>query len=559
MQQAVKGGAVLLEWQAPPSTPHSRPHPSLNYQVTYRPRSSQARTEVVVSERGLKIEAESLEPGCDYEARVRVRDGTGPWSEWSAAVAWKSQDALLQCVFDRQEMLCSWEVQRELAELVTYRLSYRLNHTSPAERCSVSGPPGARGPADSVLRFSCSFSVWDPEQPLELELLPTYNSKEIRSHRNIQPSPPDPGQVTERHRDWVLKWTPTENKRWALSYQLRYWSTEKPESVEYVDCAEGVRSYFITEGSLVPSTHYAAQVRALIVPKEGEDSFMGPPSEWSERMEWTSHPAPWSISTFVYICIAVLVAIIFIILCFTLPACRRRLVLWKVSVPSPIRSKVLEEIMKKSYSNRLSRQKDPLSLQKDSLSQQKDPLSLQKEAEKTIICRVQVLEKVCLPSPDGGGDTQELANGNSPGPCWEKDPKSATLGPPCPPQQGCFSFSGPYILCPSGSPSDTPRFLFEPPSLSQPGGGYVGAPPQQGAPGQDGAAQEHGRVRDGYVVYPGVLMGDPPPKPSSGPPDCAPPAYTAVPDPFPGASVPGGPDGRGRVTDYVRLSEPFSS
>ncbi|KAJ8337718.1 hypothetical protein SKAU_G00366840 [Synaphobranchus kaupii] len=606
-QRAAEGGGAVLEWQDPLRALRWGPRSPLNYQVGYR-RRDKDWMEVEVSELELKIEAESLVPGCQYEAKVRAREDKGLWSEWSPTVVWKTEDAPnphygpnplkdctafaranpvqmsqknciqstkhmkvtgpsnLQCVFDGQmDVHCSWEVKRELAEFITYNLSYRLNQTFPAQWCNMSSPPNAQYSRDPVLMFSCSFSVSDPEQQLLVELVPSYNTKVILSHRHVQHPPPDPVQVTERGGEWVLSWTPpVVDVGPSASYELRYWSSETQDSMEYCNFTEGARDFSIYGGSLLPSTHYAAQVRALTIQK---NSYMGPPSEWTQLMEWTTHPASWSIAMLMYIFIAVLVAIIFIILYFTLPACRRRIVLWNVSIPTPIKSKVLEEMMKKTPSG--------------------NKLALQKENEKPLICSLQVLGNVhpsCF--VEDWSHPQVLANGNGQGPCWETAPKPAMLGPPSPPKETSLSFSGPYILCPACSPPEASEadeqacledFLFGTPFLSQllpSSGGYMDVAVLQDGPGKDsaqGPSREGGPIQDGYVAYP---MGDPQPKSSPG--------YNIAPVPFQGG--PGEPEGRGvaypplavpgysaggeglgeglgwpggqcEVTHYVRLSE----
>ncbi|KAG5832521.1 hypothetical protein ANANG_G00292030 [Anguilla anguilla] len=568
-QRAVEGGGAVLKWQDPRTPPpRANAPPSATKSATEGAAARTGRAgrnrrrinkdagnppntvqEVEVSELELRFEAGSLAADCEYEAKVRVREDKGLWSEWSPLVEWKTENvpgpSNLQCVFDGQmEVHCSWEVKRELAEVITYRLSYRLNQSLPAQWCSMSSPPNAQHSRDPVLRFSCSFSVSEPEQQLQVELLPTYN------HQG------DPVSQTRS------------------TFSTRSGGGEDDVSQLYRE-----RPLFRhAQGSLLPSTHYAAQVRAWAIPRT---SYTGPPSEWTQQIEWTTHPAPWSISTLIYIPIAVLVGIIFISLYFTLPACRRRIVLWKVSVPTPIKSKVLEEIMKRTPSTKPT---------------------LQKEIEKTLICSVQVLGKVnesCY--LEDCSQPQKLAKGNSPGPCWETAPKTALLGSPGPPdspQEASLSFSGPYILCPDCSLPEASEaegqtsqghFLFDtpilsqlpPPSLCQSMVGYVGIPAPEDDPCKDlapGSSQELGPVWDGYVADPNELMGDPRPKSSPGFPDCDPPAYTPTPVPFPGgpaefegrgaayppSGVPGYPAGRQGlglsdrrcdVTDYVRLSE----
>ncbi|KPP57941.1 hypothetical protein Z043_124283, partial [Scleropages formosus] len=132
-QTAVEGGGWLLRWNVSYS-PKGSVYPTLNYQVAYR-QPSQEWTVLEISERKLKIEMNSLIPGCWYEARVRARSGKGLWSEWGSPVAWQTEEVELpdpvdlQCVYDGEtEVSCSWGLKRELAQFVTYSLSYGAHH-----------------------------------------------------------------------------------------------------------------------------------------------------------------------------------------------------------------------------------------------------------------------------------------------------------------------------------------------------------------------------------------------------------------------------------------------
>ncbi|KAJ8371451.1 hypothetical protein AAFF_G00310500 [Aldrovandia affinis] len=596
-QRAMEGGGRVLNWQEP----HSRPNSSLNYQVSYR-RLGQDWMEVEVSELELKIEA--LVPGCEYEAKVKAREDKGRWSEWSSLVVWHTEDAPgptnLQCVFDGEsEMTCSWELKRELAQVITYSLSYHTNQTSRAQRCSVRAPLSTDS-RDPVLKFSCSFSISDPEQQVLVELIPTYNTKVIQSSRNIRPSCPEPLSVTERGQDWVLSWTPAESFK-HIFYQVRYWSGEKQENAEYYNFTEGGHSYHIRAGSLLPSMCYTAQVRAQVI--HGND-YSGDPSEWTQPVEWTTHPAPWSIATAIYIFISVLVAVFFLTLYLTLPGCRRRIVLWKVSVPSPLKSKVLEELTMRS----------PCIW----------PV-LQKEMEKTS--NVQVLDNVHLSCfLEDCRYPLALVNADYNGPCphmstqgWESVNKPDELSLPgslmeSQAKEAGLSFTGPYFLCPtwslsqgseadeqpgvedsldassSSSSSSTTQLL--PSSLCQSNMEYVGLPDPQVGPAQD-SSQEHPLAWDEYVANSSVLFRDLQAKSAPESPDCDPPAYTLSPLPFqaallggvpgscllpgprepgdwdtafPPSAVPGcptmgkgeaRPGGQWKITDYVRLPQPF--
>ncbi|KAI1884526.1 hypothetical protein AGOR_G00227280 [Albula goreensis] len=539
-QIPMKGGGMVLEWLHPQLSSHSLLDSMVDYQVSYR-RLGQDWTDVEVSGQKYKIEADILVPGCKYEARVRARKDKGIWSEWSPLVAWqtKAQEGLgasnLRCLFDGEKVVnCTWEVKRELARFINYSLQYRLSAASDAQMCDESSvfSTDSREP---VLRFGCSFTVSNPGQQLEVHLIPTYN---FQSYKSIKSAPPAPVNVTEKGQEWVLSWTPPKHPSDCCPLEVCYGRCEKEESEHCHDFAKGVSSFTIHRSYLLPSTCYRAKVRTLAIKKFDYSGF---PSEWTEPVEWTSHPAPWSITTLIYIFISVLVAVMFIILYFTLPACHRRIILWHVSVPSPIKSKVLEEIMKRS----------PNSLP-----------ALQKEMERTRICSVQVLDKVQLPCfLEDSKHPLELTNGSGiSSKSWEGDGQSDELSSPdsLSEKDTSMSFSGPYILCPTcssqGSNAEdeasaetshyttslcsasttatststcTTQLLTL--SLSQSNIGYVGLPMPQVSLAENSeqrAPDGHVPAWDGYVANARALMDSIQPEVVPEFPDCDPPAYT---------------------------------
>ncbi|XP_029480997.1 interleukin-3 receptor class 2 subunit beta isoform X1 [Oncorhynchus nerka] len=463
-QQPVERGGRLLSWESP-YPPTSLLTPTLNYQVNYRRSNQDDWTVVKVQDTQLSLEPEAQVPGCQYEAKVRAKGKTGLWSEWSSLVTWMTEDdpvpgpSSAQCVVDDEKVVtCSWEVKRDLAQFLTFHLSCKRNHTAPAQKCCVNTMVSApsRGP---MLKYSCSFPVPDSEQ-LEVELIPTCNSKTFKTHKNIRPNRPLHVQIEARDGNWILKWNPPKSN-FELTYQVHYWSNDTQEDTRFLNVSQGSLSLSILGGSLRPSECYLVKVRALVVPGRG-DTFEGPPSEWTDPVEWTSQPASWSITTFFYVFISVLVAIVFITLYVTIPACHRRLVLWEVSVPSPLKSKALGEVIKKSPDRLLFPESE--------------------RSENTYICSVQTLEsrediRLCFScsldnplwlTPDVKAN--ELFHSITKEEWKKYDPNFSSIlllsvDRSCPPalDSSGFSFSGPYILCGDSSPAPSEFLSLEPP------------------------------------------------------------------------------------------------
>lgn len=354
-QRAMEGGGRALRWNSsyPPS---SILYPTLNYQVKYR-QTGQDWTVLEVSQEELVIESDSLAPGCRYEAGVRSRGGKGLWSDWSPLVEWKTEEVPvpgpynLQCEFDGETtMSCSWELQADLAQVVTYHLSYRTDPTAPVKWCCSDGLSVDTGL--SVLRLKCSFSVSQPEQLL-VELTPSYNTKTFEACTHISPNPPDNVTLEEEEEDWVLSWTPPpRDYKVPISFQVRYWRSDTPGTVNESDVPKGVWSHRFRKSSLLPSAGYNATVRALVTP--GTGTYAGLPSDWSEHVHWNTHPAPWS---HYYTLFLMAVVLCLFLTLLTIPPCQRRVNVWGVSVPSPFKSKVLKEMGKKSTNNSVAYQK----------------------------------------------------------------------------------------------------------------------------------------------------------------------------------------------------------
>ncbi|KAF3700440.1 Interleukin-3 receptor class 2 subunit beta [Channa argus] len=331
-----------LTWSSPyPSS--SALNKELTYQLRFRTDRQNSWTTKDVTNTSVTLEKHLLRPGHSCEAKVRARASMGQWSDWSPVVSWHieqdpEQPPSLHCVLNSEtEVVCSWEVSRQLAHLITYQLHCRHNHTAPPERCCESPTSDLSG---TLLRYSCLLNVTEPEHTL-LELLPTPSARTFKMHQHIRPKPPQRVEVKDRADNWIVKWTePSTASIVSLYYQVCYYRTQD-QTCTPTDVPD--LSFTIPAMLLVPSQTYQVKVRSLVVPGEGP-SYGGIPSEWTDPKEWTSHPATWSFTNFLYILISVFVAALFLSFYCTFPTCQRKVILWVDSVPSPGKSKILSDI-----------------------------------------------------------------------------------------------------------------------------------------------------------------------------------------------------------------------
>ncbi|XP_031419659.1 cytokine receptor common subunit beta-like [Clupea harengus] len=338
-------GDWVLTWQSPLTFEPS----SLTYQVHYR-QANQRWTELEVQGKELRLEASTLVPDSEYEARVRATGERGAWTEWSPLVHWRPSEAPLpgpsnlDCVFDgEKEVLCSWELHTDLAQYVTYNLSYRINPTAQPRQCCPQ-PPRLLNQTDPVLRFSCSFSVAassTPQVQLQLQLHAAPIRREFKSHKHIQPPRPTGVQVEERGSDWRLSWTLPHLGTVPIATEIFFWNADVPESNKSFSLEAATASHSIPTGSLQPSTRYSARVRAL-VDASRSSHYRGYSSQWSEPVHWTTRSVLWSAFMISYVTMA---ACVFVTV-FLLYICQRRFRQWEVSIPTPVNSKVLEDISK---------------------------------------------------------------------------------------------------------------------------------------------------------------------------------------------------------------------
>lgn len=340
-------GGRLITWSSPyPAS--SILNRNITYKLSHRAHGQDSWTTEELSEALKQLEKKLLSPGQRYEARVKARVSAGHWSHWTPVVSWHTepdpgQVPSVECVVSgEQEVMCSWEMSRELVHFISYQLACRANHSAPFEICCKE-PVVSPGYRHSVLKYTCSLKVKDLSTHLLLELKPTRNSKTFRASKHIRPYPPTQVNVTENGQDWIVEWTPPKKQSFTLNYCVCYYSTPDEDSVTSVDIPEGSTSLTIPGSSLLPSQSYMVKVRSLVLSKN-PDPYEGTPSDWSLPVEWTTHAAVWSISNWIYVSIGVIVAAVFLTLYCTIPACQRRAVLWAESVPSPGKSKIMSDI-----------------------------------------------------------------------------------------------------------------------------------------------------------------------------------------------------------------------
>lgn len=330
---ATDGRGRLITWSSPyPQS--SALNDDITYEVNYRQHGQNEWTVVVQPNKQMKLD-EKLILGRDYEVRVRARIKQSQWSNWSPTVSWYTPHDLKQaprvdCVlWGEQEARCSWEQSIEQGHFISYQLVCRHNHTATSHEC-CKNPTMTR--EQKKVRFSCLLPL-TKSTPL-IQLIPTQNVKDFRVMKHIRPYPPTKVNVTQRGNIWVVDWTPAGIKDAKLTHEVRYYSRQ--DEKDAVNLPSNDSSINILGSSLTPSRRYWVKVRSMVLPP-----YNGPPSDWSPSIAWTPHAATWP--NWIYASVALLVAGLFIVV-FIVPACRRRVVLWVESIPSPNKSKVILDL-----------------------------------------------------------------------------------------------------------------------------------------------------------------------------------------------------------------------
>ncbi|XP_034449580.1 cytokine receptor common subunit beta isoform X1 [Hippoglossus hippoglossus] len=456
-------GGRWLSWSSPYSSSSSSSWiGNLSYQLSYRPEQHDHWTTEEVTNTSVKLERQLLLPGRRYDARVRARASVGQWSSWSPVVTWKTEEDTrqfpsLHCVLHgEKEVMCSWEVSRELAPFISYQLACRRRHTAVSERCCMNTTVSSEG-SSTALRYSCSLTSTDPAHLL-LELLPTHTARTFEAYQHIRPNPPRQLRVKEKDNKWIVEWTePSTASKLKLSYQVCYHRTQDQKCSTPLNISEGSTSLTIQGASLAPSQLHQVKVRSLVAPGDGS-RYEGIPSEWTDPVDWTSHAGTWSLTTLIYVLIGVFAVTVFFTLYCTIPACQRRVILWVESVPSPHKSNILCEI---KCVTSWTLQTEDTSICKVLLDNTSECSSLD-----SLVPITTVNEK--LLEPDEG--------------FWNSDDLSSPAEK--------MSFSGPYIFCKGSEPGHKSEEVeclekddrtssedFPPPvKFTQNGDGYVSLP-----------------------------------------------------------------------------------
>ncbi|XP_042584655.1 interleukin-3 receptor class 2 subunit beta-like [Cyprinus carpio] len=490
-EMVTDNGGRLLSWRSPyPAS--SKITGTLVYQLQYRIYMHNWTTVDNISASEYMIDKESL-LGYHYQARVRARGPVGLWSDWSPLLSWKTHNDgafNLQCVImEETSVTCTWQMKTEHYQFMSYDLWYSNNdNTEPSVRCE---DPQLQSSDVELSEFVCSVNTSDPYM-LTVELRPVYYTKTFSTIKHIKLSQPGPIHVKEVDGDFILNWTePAVSQYIDYSIQLKI---SPNKTSEIFNLSKGLNEAKIPSTSLDPATEYQVQIRLL---HEPDDVYDVQPSEWSQPAVFRTKPVSSPISFVIYILTAVFVAVLFVILYNTLPALHRRIKLWKGSIPSPIKSQVLEGMMKKSPSMWPNLQSE-----KESPS-----ICVLLAADNVSLCKSSISWEPCLSHNEDAVKMAQSGGSNhyvSEGMCKEKSG---------------MNFSGPYILC---SEQSCTHVKFPDSSIDR------------DHTCVSGKSENFAPVNGGYVVTPPTTMPTtqnpvPVDSPSNNPSD-EPPAYTPGPD-----------------------------
>ncbi|XP_051989127.1 cytokine receptor common subunit beta isoform X2 [Xyrauchen texanus] len=487
-EKLADGKGHLLSWRSPyPAS--SNITGTLVYQLQYRRYGNDWIVVDNINASKYMIERESLLPGYPYQAKVRARATVGLWSDWSSPVSWRTHsDGVfnLQCVIEGETIVtCSWQMKTELSPFMSYHVFCQdIDSSLGLTFVECCNNPLLKSSGPELSEFTCSVKTSNPSQ-LTMELRPVYYSRTFVVTENIQLPRPDPVKVEA---DGVVNITwslPEVDEDLNFQIQLQIWTNKS--SVLY-NITRGQSRFEILSSSLQHSTQYLAYIRLQHIPDPDPDpevNYVVLPSEWSQPTPFTNNRASWPISYTIYILTSVFVAVLFVILYNVLPACHRRIELWKGSIPSPLNSRVIEGMIKKSSTGWPD---------------------LQSEKEKTSACVLQATDdiSICknsvsgkpllLYSEDMNLDTTTVKIRWSDG----SNHFHSYVGDGMCQDKSGMSFTGPYILCcEDSSPKDK---IFDVPSdgdgtcisgtseNSAPiNGGYVMTPPTSKPDIQDSA------------------------------------------------------------------------
>ncbi|XP_077068159.1 cytokine receptor common subunit beta [Siphateles boraxobius] len=526
-EMAADGEGHLLSWKSPyPAS--SNITRTLTYQLQFR--SMQDWTIVDnINASEYMIDKESLLPGYHYQAKVRARGPVGLWSEWSPLVSWKTHnDGVfdLQCVIvGEKTVTCTWQMKTDHFHLMSYHLW--CSDSDNTESYACCNYPQLQSHDVELSEFMCSVNVSDPYL-LTVELKPVLYTRTFRSAEHIKLSQPDQIQVMEEDGTYNFNWSlPVIPSKVEMQYSTELKISNKDSKI--IILQEGINNFEIPSGNLTPSTNYQAQIRLL--PVNVQYNIKVQPSDWSHPAVFTTKPVLLPTSYVIYILVPVFVAVLFVILYNALPACHRRIKLWNGSVPSPIKSKVLEGMIKKSPTGW------PHIIEKEATS-----ICVLLATDNLSICRSSVdwetllthTEDVSLNAvkKEQSSGSNHLCTYVGEGMCKDKSG---------------MNFSGPYILCCEDSCTqdkvldgstdrDHTSVLGKSESFAPINGGYVVTPP---------------------TAMPAIQNPAPDDRPNNNPSD-EPPVYTPSPDQ--GCTVLPHPSGYFMMPCVdMKLSEPSGS
>ncbi|KAG1967305.1 cytokine receptor common subunit beta [Pimephales promelas] len=528
-EMVADSGGHLLSWKSPyPAS--SNITRTLTYQLQYSGIQDWTIVDNINASEYM-INKESLLPGNHYQARVRARGPVGLWSDWSPLVSWKTHDDgvfNLQCVIvGEKTVTCTWQMKTDHFELMSYHLWCRDSDKNEPSLCCKD--PQLQSQDVELSEFLCSVNVSDPYL-LTVELRPVLYSRTFRPSEHIKLSQPDQIQVMEEDGTYKFNWSEAViPSKVEMQYSTQLKISNNISDPIIITLQVGVNNLKFPSGNLSSSTIYQAQIRLLPVSVE-DNAFKIQPSDWSQPAEFTTKPVLLPTSFLIYILVPVFVVVLFIILYNALPACHRRIKLWNGSVPSPIKSKVLEGMIKKSPSGW------PHIIEKETTS-----ICVLLATDNLSICKSSdTWEPLLLPTEDVSLNIGKM--GQSCG----SNPLCTYMGKNLCKDKSGMNFSGPYILCCDDSCTqdkvldgstdrDQTSVLGKSESFAPINGGYVVTPP---------------------TAMPALQNSAPIESPNNNPSD-EPPAYTPSPDQ--GCAVLPHPSGYFTMPCVAIQSEPSGS
>ncbi|XP_066498031.1 cytokine receptor common subunit beta [Hoplias malabaricus] len=421
-EREADGGGRMLNWNSP-YPPSSILTNTLIYQLRYRRHGYDWTVVDNINTTELLIKKQELSPGYLYEAKVRARGRTGLWSDWSSPVSWTTEEEgviNLQCVIQTGGVLCSWHVKRDQAQFLSFYLCWQTNGSSQSCELCLSN---TKSPGRAVANFKCSVNSSEPEL-LTMEIKSVRGRKIFTDSKNIQPPAPKPVEIKKKDGLWKVTWSkPNIRDVVFLSYELHVRNNDTQVYEEF-KVSENNFFFDITPSSLMPSTSYMVQIRAIPSQK-----YEGKPSDWSEPVYFRNDPASWIVPT-IYVLTGLFMAAFSIILYNALPACHRRLEIWKVSIPSPIKSRVLEEMSSKRcpavWSNLYS-------------ENEKTSVCIMQPSDNPVICKGSISEYPLLSRSSDSLIKSEWTQGVDHSPSYTEGSGMSV--------KSVMSFTGPYILC----------------------------------------------------------------------------------------------------------------